>query len=1178
MLRCHHDVLKFIIYRHVIILLIGLFQELLAMQKFLSWPIRIQLTVLVFLLGLTSTGIIVYSGIMQRNTIIRKTYEDCQELTNTIALEQENFVAAAQQLVITLSQLPEIRSRNVAVMNALLREIRQKNHQYANLVITDISGIAWAAALPLKGTVPLADRKSFRDAIRTGQFSSGDLIQGRITGKPLLSFGYPVKDKSGKIIAVILAGIDPEWNDQLFTMKNLPAGTSAAIIDHKGTILYLRLHSEKFIGKMDREDLFRRMKEGPEQGIFRGKDTDGLQRLFAYKKIRLANEQAPYLYIRTTMPQKSVTASANAAMFKNLAILTPILLLALSVVWIIGRRSIVDRIVALKDASQHLAQGNLGFRVFDKVAGGELGELGQAFDEMASALATRELARQRAVSALQESEERYRFLFREMLNGFALYEIILDTTGRPVNYRFLAVNPAFEAMTGLKAPDVIGRTVLDVLPDIEPEWIETCGKVALNGEPIHFGEYNRKLKRFYEITAYCPAPGQFACIMMDITERKLAKEALWESQHFVQHVLSSTPNLIYIYDLAEQRYVYINKGVALFLGVTPGQVPAMGSTLFQNILHPEDTHGVARHHARLAKAGDEVFEVEYRMKHASGEWHWLRSRDVVFSRDSAGVAREILGSAEDITIQKQAEARERQAHREREFLVARLQLQMDRMPIGFILADTDMRFIYLNPAAERIFGFPKEELLGKSLYELIIPKSGRRNFEDIRERLCAGDLSAHCTIGNITKDGRTIVCEWINTPLQNSDGTVVNIMAMVQNVTERIRVEEELRESEERFRQLFAQNEDAIVIFDYRNCAIVDLNRATEKLFGFSSEELLDSGISLLLKGSELHHFNKMIYGLNKDGGLQIDKMVMVRNDGTLLFTSIRGKLIKLLHREVVYCSFRDITEKIRLEEEATAAQAKLIQADKMSSLGLLVSGIAHEINNPNNFIMFNSTLLAEAWKSAMPILDEYYRENGDFTLGDLRFSESREIVPRLFAGLEDGSQRIMNIVDKLKNFARQDMGGAGAAVDVNKMISDAVTILDHEIKKCCEKFCLDLGHGLPAALGNAQQIEQVIINLVMNALQALPDKMHGISVVSALAEDGEHIVITVEDEGVGMSSDVLERLTEPFFTTKGDSGGTGLGLSISASILKNNKGTISFTSEPGRGTKAVVLLQTYPN
>ena len=160
----------------------------------------------------------------------------------------------------------------------------------------------------------------------------------------------------------------------------------------------------------------------------------------------------------------------------------------------------------------------------------------------------------------------------------------------------------------------------------------------------------------------------------DISDRKLTDQALEESQHFVRRILEATPNLIYTYDLKENKNTYTNREVLDFLGYSPDNIKQMGSNLFASILHPEDTGKVSVHHAKFDVTGDnEVREVEYRMKHANGQWRWLRSRDVLFSLDQQGRAHQILGSAEDITERKQIEEALRKALEEKDTLLQELQ-------------------------------------------------------------------------------------------------------------------------------------------------------------------------------------------------------------------------------------------------------------------------------------------------------------------------------------------------------------------------------------------------------------------------------------------------------------------------------------------------------------------------
>jgi signal transduction histidine kinase len=253
------------------------------------------------------------------------------------------------------------------------------------------------------------------------------------------------------------------------------------------------------------------------------------------------------------------------------------------------------------------------------------------------------------------------------------------------------------------------------------------------------------------------------------------------------------------------------------------------------------------------------------------------------------------------------------------------------------------------------------------------------------------------------------------------------------------------------------------------------------------------------------------------------------------------------------------------------------MQAGKMVALGTLVSSVAHEINNPNNFIMLNTPLLSEAWEGAMPIVDEYYERNGDFIIGGMKYTEIRENIPALFSGIWDGSKRIKQIVEDLRNFVRRDTADMSQSVDVNAVLKSAVTLLSNMIMKSTNHFSIEYGKNLPILRGNFQRFEQVMINLIQNACQALSDTRRGIFTSTSYDEKRRSIVVKVEDQGTGMGPEILSHITDPFYTTKSDSGCVGLGLSISSRIVKEHGGTLTFASEPGKGTKAEIVLPLYP-
>jgi PAS domain S-box-containing protein len=420
------------------------------------------------------------------------------------------------------------------------------------------------------------------------------------------------------------------------------------------------------------------------------------------------------------------------------------------------------------------------------------------------------------------------------------------------------------------------------------------------------------------------------------------------------------------------------------------------------------------------------------------------------------------------------------------------------------------------------------------------------------------------------KDGRVFECYSYPQVLEEQ---VVGRVWSFRDTSEKTKAQEALRESEELFRQVFDQTEDAIVIFCFGTCIIMDLNQKAEKVFGYSKAELLELGLERLCRKEDFPEVCGAIVSIGPERGAQLDNIVSVRKDGSEILVTMRGKIMSLQGSQVSYCTFRDVTERVRMEREARSIQSRLIQANKMTSLGLLVSGVAHEINNPNNFIMANSRLLSSAWQDALKFLREYHRENGEFLLGGVPFSQLDAHSSELFAGIIDGTLRIDAIINNLKGFARQGKALAEVDVDLNKVATSAITLLHHELVKFTANFHVDLAEKLPKVKGNNQQLGQVLINLLTNACHALPDKSCGIWLSTGFDAAAGEVILSVRDEGCGITRDDGSRIMEPFFTTKLDSGGTGLGLSICCSIIKDHAGRLDYSSEPGRGTTFTVRL-----
>ncbi len=268
-----------------------------------------------------------------------------------------------------------------------------------------------------------------------------------------------------------------------------------------------------------------------------------------------------------------------------------------------------------------------------------------------------------------------------------------------------------------------------------------------------------------------------------------------------------------------------------------------------------------------------------------------------------------------------------------------------------------------------------------------------------------------------------------------------------------------------------------------------------------------------------------------------------------------------------------DITELKHAEALADVKQKQLIQADKMVSLGILVSGIAHEINNPNNFIMLNAELILKAWEDILPILMDYYDDNGDFAVAGMSFHNSHVKFRGIMKGISEGANRIQKITRSLTNFAKHDPGELNQSVDLNWIIENAIIITGNLVKNSTNNFTVRYNKNTPNVTGNKQQLEQVIINLINNACQSLTNKKQSITVTLFYDKYEESLITEVKDEGAGIEEKYLKRIFDPFFTTKRNTGGTGLGLSISYNIVKNHGGELRIESRQGEGTTCRLIL-----
>ena len=772
-------------------------------------------------------------------------------------------------------------------------------------------------------------------------------------------------------------------------------------------------------------------------------------------------------------------------------------------------------------------------------------------------------------AALRESEDRLARILETNASGI----VVCNEEGR-----ITFANRAGEGILGVERGRLVG------MRNDDPAWGFTdiggnplrweegpVGRVQATRVPVHDSRIGVRRpdgsRAFLTVNAapLIDASGRMAGIVAsfaDITEAKRADDLKLRK---LLLAVEQSPSAIVVTSL-DGTVEYVNPRFSFMTGYGAQEI------LGRPLPCPEGILPGRKEEIFAAVRAGNTWRGEFRCLRKNGEPYW-ESTSVSPIRSAEGADTGLLWIREDVTEHKEADEALLRSEASLREAQEKFRNLVETVSDWVWEIDRNGAYTYVSPRVRDLLGYEPEEVLGKSPFDLMPAFEAQRVAEIFGPILARREPFQGLENLNRHRDGRYVVIETSGDPFFGPGGEFLGYRGVDRDVGERKRAEEMLRASEEMFRQLFEQNEEPLFLFGNRSAEVVDVNPAAERLYGFSREELLRDGVRRFVPEEELQGFAEAVASIRPGMGLNLSRADHFRKDGGRVIVSVRGKSIQLASGHVSYCSIRDITARVRMEEEAKHQQAQLIQANRMASLGTIVSGVAHEVNNPNNLIMFNAPMILSAWEDARPVLDAHFREHGDFPLGGLPYSEMREVVPRLAEGISGASARIRGIVANLKDFARQDKSRGHGPVDVNDVVRASVAILNHEIIKATHRFEAAYAEGLPFVTGSAQELEQVVINLLNNALQALPSNRSAIRVSTGRNPGTGEVEVVVADEGTGMSPEVLARTAEPFFSTRLDSGGLGLGLSISRSILKEHGGSLSFESEVGKGTRATVRL-----
>ena len=464
--------------------------------------------------------------------------------------------------------------------------------------------------------------------------------------------------------------------------------------------------------------------------------------------------------------------------------------------------------------------------------------------------------------------------------------------------------------------------------------------------------------------------------------------------------------------------------------------------------------------------------------------------------------------------------------------------------------DSTGKITTINKQAISFFHYPKNEILKMSLKQFISPAVRKNITTFIRKTIEQGTVSGFKT--KLTnKEGKKIIVE-INASLIKQNGEISGIRTIMRDITQREKMEAEIKKSKHYLEKLFASIQDGIFCLK-PDTTIDSCNEAAEKIFNYSKQTMLGKKFTALFADDKnIFPLIKKLLKSTPTKKNYAQEVMMKKKDGKMFPAELQISSMKNENTEILV-TIKDISERKQL-------QLRLIQADKMATLGQLAGGVAHEINNPLTSVMGNAQLLLMQLPPTNPGYPEIQK-------------------------IEESAQRCKSIVTNLLGFSRQQEFEFQPA-DINEIIDKTFSLYERQLTIENIRVVKKYAKNLPKLKLSAPQIQQVFLNLIVNAQQSMPGGgdltistkiSNTASSKNQLIDNNQsekNITITFHDQGMGIEKKALARIFDPFFSTKEVGNNTGLGLSVSYGIIKKHKGNIQAKSKgKGKGSKFVIIL-----
>lgn len=662
-------------------------------------------------------------------------------------------------------------------------------------------------------------------------------------------------------------------------------------------------------------------------------------------------------------------------------------------------------------------------------------------------------------------------------------------------------------------------------------------------------------------------------IQRAIRAEKDAKQQLREELDTVKEISAHleaavSAALVGIWDFdVEHEKVTFSDQIASMLAM---KVEDLGNDfeVLRELTHKDDLRELNSELEISLKDASRVVNRDVRLRRSDGSWIWINVRWKTVESENEKPIR-IIGTHLDISSRKEMELE----LRDRE---ARYRLLHSNLPVPYLCLDRNGRIIDLNPQWVCTTGYDRASSIGANFKTFLEASSQPRWSDAFRTLKATGVLGGYEL--SLSKKGKgSIIGLYEGICSYDDHENPDRIYLTFSDITQQRLLEQASRENLQRLKSAVEVARMSIIEWNFKTDAFHHDGRLPG-LLGFKEREpsimgnSLHSEISSLICSEDRERFLEIIETARRKKKRWVEETLRFSGPkNRSIWMRIVAKRIQSewFAKPTVMIVLVDVHEKTNAEIAHREASENLQKADKLATLGTLASGIAHEINNPNQMILSNTEFLESCVMALGEILSELPEEVSENALMGIPLKQIPTRMTKSFGNIRGGSQRIKAIVSELKDYVRQKDYEL-KPVDINKVIYSAHTLTSHLGKNKTDRFDWIAETDL-FVWGNSQKLEQVFVNILVNAYESLTDKSQQVTIRSF--KEDQHVVVTIVDEGVGIPEELIQRVTDPFFTTKQQSGGTGMGLSVVSNILQEHNARIVFGKNTPRGTTVTITF-----